>query len=168
MADKRFSLVFDASMNVGNMTAALKKVQEGFEKLDLSAAGQKSFNKLFASFNSAIKEFETKAGKEITNMSDFKDLERSLKKISDIYDRLRTEIKTTANLSNGELLKLFPNALDDNFKNALRSLEQFKGQMKKVREEVKKIETEKDKQIRKRDAAQKKDATKGKKVVSSA
>jgi uncharacterized protein (DUF3084 family) len=135
--------------------------------LDISSAGQKSFIKLFSNLEEAIKDFETKAGKEITNMGDFKNLEKSLQKITNIYDRLRTEIKTTANLSDSEILKMFPNTLDDSFKDATKSLEQFKTKMKSVADEVKKVQTERDKQERKRDAAQRKDATKGKKVVSS-
>lgn len=167
MADKRFSLTFDASMNIQQITRALQKVQSSFNSLDISTAGQKGFNKLFSSLDNAIKDFEIKAGKEITNMSDFKELERSLKKITSIYDRLRTEIKTTSNLSNAEILKMFPNTLDDSFQDATRALDQFKTKMKNVSEEIKKLETERDKFERKRDAASRKDATKGKKEISS-
>jgi hypothetical protein len=94
MADKRFSLTLDASMDISQILASIKKVQNGFDGLKINAAGQKSFNKVFSDLENSVKDFETKAGKEITNLSDMKDIEKSFNKVLTAYNRLKTEIKS--------------------------------------------------------------------------
>jgi N-acetylneuraminic acid mutarotase len=115
MADKRFSLTLDASMDVSQILASIKKVQNGFDGLKINAAGQKSFNKVFSDLENAVKDFESKSGKEINNLGDMRAIEKSFGKVLTAYSRLKTEIKNIGQLSDSEILKMFPDTLDKSF-----------------------------------------------------
>lgn len=167
MADKRFSLMLDASMDISQIMAAVKKVQTGFDSLNINAVGQKSFNKLFLDLENAIRDFESKAGKEITNMGDVKGLEKSFGTILNLYDRLKLELKSLTQLSDTEILKLFPETLGNSFKDAIKALTDYEKKVDEIESKIQKKREQRQDQERKRDKAKQKDPTKGKKVMSS-
>ena len=167
MADKRFSLMLDASMDISQIMAAVKKVQTGFDSLNINAVGQKSFNKLFLDLENAIRDFESKAGKEITNMGDVKGLEKSFGTILNLYDRLKVELKSLTQLSDTEILKSFPDTLGTSFKSAIKALEDYEKKVDEIESKIQKKREQREEQERKRDKAKQKDPAKGKKIMSS-
>ena len=166
MADKRFSLTFDASMDISQILASVKKVQNSFDGLKINAAGQKSFNKVFLELENAIKDFESKSGKEINNLGDMRAIEKSFGKVLTAYGRLKTEIKNIDQLSDSEILKMFPDTLDKSFDQAIKSLEDYEKKVEEAEKKIKKKREQREEQEQKRDKAKQKDPTKGKKVIS--
>ena len=67
----------------------------------------KSFIKLFSQLSDETKNFLSKSG-NITNEADFNALEKSGKKVLDLYRKLEVEVKSLSNLSDKEKMQLLP------------------------------------------------------------
>ena len=66
--------------------------------------------------DSAIKNFETKSGQEITSKKDVTEIENATRRIVNLYERLKIEAKTLSGISNKELQKFFPEDLEKGLK----------------------------------------------------
>ena len=168
MASKTFSIVFDASMNVSQMTGAVKKIQSEFNKLQIGGAFQKKFTGLLVELDSAIKDFESKSGKEITSKKDINEIESATRKIVNLYERLKVEAKTLSSISNKELQKLFPEDLEKNFKQVETYLGKYRELVEKNNKEIENKQRELKQAQEKLTKTQQKDAAKGKKKITAA
>lgn len=167
MADKTFSIVFDASMNVSQMSSSIKKIQQELGKVQLGGAMQKNFTGLLVELESAIKNFETKSGKEISSKKEITEIENSVKRIVNLYERLKIEAKSLSGLSGKELQKLFPDDLDKGFKQVQDYLNKYESAVEKNNKEIEALQKKARAEQEKLAKAQQKDALKGKQKVTA-
>ena len=89
MAGQKFTLTFDANLNVSQMKSSLNQIQNTLNGLHLPqniASGlQGTFNKL----QKELQEFEVAVGKDITSKSDFNKLESQAIKLNDAFEKLK-------------------------------------------------------------------------------
>ena len=76
-------------------------------QIELPQSMSKSFIKLFSQLSDETKNFLSKSG-NITNEADFNALEKSGKKVLDLYRKLEVEVKSLSNLSDKEKMQLLP------------------------------------------------------------
>ena len=167
MANKSFSIVFDASMNISQMTSAVKKIQTEFNKLQLGGSFQKSFTSLLVELDSAIKNFETKSGQEITSKKDITEIENATRKIVNLYERLKIEAKTLSGISNKELQKFFPEDLEKGLKQVKSYLDEYEKTVEKNNKEIEDKQKQQRQAQEKLNKAQQKDAAKGRQRISA-
>ena len=167
MVGKTFSIVFDASMNISQMTGAAKKIQSEFNKLQIGGSFQKKFTSLLVELDSAIKDFETKSVKEITSKRDIGEIESVTRKIVNLYERLKIEAKTLSTISNKELQKLFPEDLEKSFKQVETYLGKYRELVEKNNREIENKQKELKQAQEKLTKAQQKDAAKGRKKITA-
>ena len=167
MANKSFSIVFDASMNISQMTSAVKKIQTEFNKLQLGGSFQKSFTSLLVELDSAIKNFETKSGQEITSKKDVTEIENATRKIVNLYERLKIEAKTLSGISNKELQKFFPEDLEKGLKQVKSYLDEYEKTVEKNNKEIEDKQKQQRQAQEKLNKAQQKDAAKGRQRISA-
>ena len=167
MANKSFSIVFDASMNISQMTSAVKKIQAEFNKLQLGGSFQKSFTSLLVELDSAIKNFETKSGQEITSKKDVTEIENATRKIVNLYERLKIEAKTLSGISNKELQKFFPEDLEKGLKQVKSYLDEYEKTVEKNNKEIEDKQKQQRQAQEKLNKAQQKDAAKGRQRISA-
>lgn len=105
---QKFTLTFDAQLNVGQMKGALSNIQSELNKLKLPAGVDKGLQDTFTKLSNEIKNFENLTNKSSFTSADFKQVEKSATKISDLFSHLQSQVKTLGSLSNKELQKLFP------------------------------------------------------------
>lgn len=167
MASKSFSIVFDASMNISQMTSAVKKIQAEFNKLQLGGSFQKNFTSLLTELDSAIKNFEAKTGRQITSKKDITEIENATRRIVNLYERLKIEAKTLSGISNKELQKLFPEDLEKDFKQAKSYLKEYERAVEKNNKEIEEKQKQQKQAQEKLSKAQQKDAAKGRQRISA-
>ncbi len=86
---QKFSIVFDASMNVNQIKEAANQINNSFQKIKLPDNLSASFSKVFDKLNKEIETFKELSGRELTSMSDISKVSRSFDKISDSFIELR-------------------------------------------------------------------------------
>ena len=136
--NQKFTLTFDAQLNVNQMKSALSQIQSTLNGLHLpqniSQGLQGTFNKL----SGEVRNFEVLIGKDITSKADFTKLEKSATKITDLFNDLRIQISDLGKLSGDELNKLFPSELINKIKKATEAVQTYEN---KAKTSAKNIET---------------------------
>ena len=77
MAGQRFTLTFDANLEVSKMKGALGEIQKSLNGLQLPQNVTKGLQSTFQKLSEEIRNFEVQAGKDITGKADFSKLEKS-------------------------------------------------------------------------------------------
>ena len=110
MAGQKFTLTFDAQLNVNQMKGALNEIQKGLSGLNLP---QNITNGLQNTFNQLAKEvqnFEALTSKSLNGNFDTRKIENSATKIERLFRSLQIQVKDLGNLSGKSLQKLFPDS----------------------------------------------------------
>ena len=145
MAGQKFTLTFDAQMNVSQMKGALNQIQSSLNGLHLPQNITKNLQGTFDKLSKEIQDFEVAIGKDITGKADFKKLETQANKITNAFERLKIQVKDLTGLSGKDLERLFPEKISKNISNASNALKTYQGNIKAASQDVSKAQGEVDK-----------------------
>ena len=99
MAGQKFTLTFDANLEVSKMKTALNDVQKSLNGLQLPQNITKNLQSTFQKLTQEVQNFEVQAGKDITSKADFSKLEKSADRINNLFGTLKVQLKDIGNLS---------------------------------------------------------------------
>ena len=86
---QRFTLTFDAQLNVGQMKGAIGNIQSELNRLQLPPNLTRGITSTLSSLEKEIRNFEVAAGKDLGNKNNFNALERSAEKIQTLFKDLQ-------------------------------------------------------------------------------
>lgn len=135
---QKFEIVFDASMNVGQIKNAVNEMQKSLSMLSLPQNLTTKFSSTIASLSKELDNFERLASKGFETKGDFGQFEKSGRKILDLFDNLKYSIKSLGTLSDKDLERMFPKELVDNIKAAKIAITEYKTAASEQQKEVKK------------------------------
>lgn len=135
---QKFEIVFDASMNVGQIKNAVNEMQKSLSMLSLPQNLTTKFSSTIASLSKELDNFERLASKGFETKGDFGQFEKSGRKILDLFDNLKYSIKSLGTLSDKDLERMFPKELVDNIKAAKTAITEYKTAASEQQKEVKK------------------------------
>ena len=136
MAGQNFTLTFDAKLNVSQMKGALNEINNALKGLKLPQNLTKDLQETFTKLSTEVKNFETALGKDITGKADFSRLEKSADKVVELFNKLKSQMKDIAGLSESQLQKLFPESVTKNIQNAKNALVQYQNSLKSATKDV--------------------------------
>lgn len=122
---QKFTLTFDAQLNVNQMKGALSSIQSELSKLKLPANISKGFQDTLEKLNSEVKNFENISAGGINSKNDLTKLEASANKVLTLYEKLQSQAKGLGNLSSSQLEKLFPESVTKNIEAARVALKGY-------------------------------------------
>lgn len=137
MADKKFNLVFDASMDVAKMKSSLEEIQKQMNGLKMPQNVTKSLINTFEQLSQEIESFNRATAKGIGSKTDLNKLEKSSEKILNLWVKLKGSYENLSNMSNKQLEKLFPEQISQNIKKANDALNTYKSQIESATSELK-------------------------------
>lgn len=161
MAKEKFTLQFDALLNVSQMKGALNSVQGELNKLKLPSNVTRELQNTFQKLSTEVKNFENATSGGVSSKSDFTRLESSAKKILGLYDKLQNQVQGLQNLSGSSLEKLFPEQVVNNIKAAKAALIDYQRALQTATTNLEKAQSAQDKIQSKINSEQ------GKKAVTS-
>ena len=138
MAGQKFTLTFDAQLNVNQMKGALSQIQSTLNGLHLPQNIGKGLQGTFDKLSKEIQDFEVVASKDITGKADFRKLETQANKVLETFEKLKIQTRDLANLSGKDLEKLFPDSITKNIQNANKAVTSYSKQIENASAAVKK------------------------------
>jgi TP901 family phage tail tape measure protein len=136
MADKRVSIVFDASMNIAQVKSAVGEIQRAFSNVTMPQNIANSFTKTMDNLTREIANFEQQAAKGLESASNFKNLSKSGEKILSLYNSLQVSVRQLGSLSDKELSKLFPPSVAKNIETAHKALDTYNAAVSQTAKEI--------------------------------
>ena len=88
MADKKFTLVFDASMDVSKVKDSVSKIQSALKEINLSKGLSSSASGVFKELLAELDNYNTLTSQAATSMADIKKADKSLQTILDLFDKI--------------------------------------------------------------------------------
>lgn len=88
MADKKFTLVFDASMDVSKIKDSVSKIQSALNEINLSKGLSSSASGVFKKLLAELDNYNTLTSQAATSMVDIKKADRSLQTILELFDKI--------------------------------------------------------------------------------
>ena len=82
MANKKFTLNFDASMNISQIKSAISEMQGAFSKIKVSKGLETNIQNTFKNINNEIKKFEELTGQSFHSLTDVSKASSSFKEVS--------------------------------------------------------------------------------------
>ena len=134
MAGQKFTLTFDANLEVSKMKTALSDVQKSLNGLQLPQNITKNLQSTFQKLSQEVQNFEVQVGKDITSKADFSKLEKSADRINNLFETLKVQLKDIGNLSNKELQKLLPENASKNINDARNALKTYDTTLKDIQD----------------------------------
>ena len=133
MAGQRFTLTFDAQLNIGQMKGAIGNIQSELNKLQLPQNLTKGISGTLNSLEKEIRNFEVASGKDLGNKNNFNALERSAEKIDSLFKDLQIQARDLG--SNVDLSKFFPQSIVSNIQKGKQALEEYNKTLKKLEQD---------------------------------
>lgn len=147
--NQKFTLTFDAQLNVNQMKGALSQIQSTLNGLKLPYNLTKGLQGTFDNLVKEVQNFEAALGRDITSKADFKKLDTQASKIIETFERLKIQVRDLTGLSGDDLEKFLPTKVITNIKDATKAIGLFEKQVKdteveagKAQKEVNKISKE--------------------------
>ena len=103
----KINVTLDFNAEIEKLNSSIGAINKQISQIELPQSMSKSFIKLFSQLSDETKNFLSKSG-NITNEADFNALEKSGKKVLDLYRKLEVEVKSLSNLSDKEKMQLLP------------------------------------------------------------
>lgn len=103
----KINVTLDFNAEIGKLNSSIGAINKQISQIELPQSMSKSFIKLFSQLSDETKNFLSKSS-NITNEADFSALEKSGKKVLDLYRKLEVEVKSLSNLSDKEKMQLLP------------------------------------------------------------
>lgn len=132
MPNKKINLVFDASMNISQVKAAVGEIQKSLSGVSMPQNISTRFAKTFEKLNQEIANFEQQAAKGLTEIGDFKNLTKSGQNILKHYQEIQAAVRQLGNLSDRELAKLFPADVSAKIEKANKAMQEYTNSAKKT------------------------------------
>lgn len=159
--NQKFTLTFDAQLNISQMKSALSNIQSELNKLKLSTGADRGLQDTFTKLSNEVKNFENLTNKSSFTSADFKQVERSATKISDLFSNLQSQVKALGSLSDKELQKLFPSDAVNKIQAGEKALDayqsaidQLNGKLATANDRLKTLQSKLQVRIQNKDAAQ--------------
>ena len=165
----KITIGVDFQASVGNIQNAVKNIQSSLQSLKFPPNMAKSFESTFSRLETEFTKFSAKASSKEMTFGDFRDMEKSGRRIIELYNQLKVQIKSLGNLSDTELKKIFPDSFTGDVKKASAAWKAYEADIKKVTSATKNQEAAL-KKLQKTQSSQKQalDSAKKKTVVSDA
>ena len=125
MPNKKFNLIFDASMNISQVKAAVGEIQRSLSGVSMPQNISARFSKSLTSLSQEIANFEQQAAKGISNLGDFKNLTKSGENILKSYQNIQSAVRQLGALSDKEMAKLFPAELTNKINAAEKAIKDY-------------------------------------------
>ena len=93
MADKKFTLIFDASMDVSKVKDSVSKIQSALNEINLSKGLSSSASGVFKKLLAELDNYNTLTSQAATSMADIKKADKSLQTILDLFDKINNIAK---------------------------------------------------------------------------
>ena len=122
---QKFEIIFDASMNVGQIRGSVNEIQESLSAISLPQNLTTKFSSIIGNLSKELDNFEKLAQRGFETKGDFSQFEKSGKKVLDLFDDLKYSISSLTKMSDKDLEKLFPKELSSNIKEAKSALTEY-------------------------------------------
>ena len=135
MANKSFTLNFDASMNISQIKSAISEMQRAFSGLKLSQGLNTNIQNVFGKINDELKEFESLTNKSFHSLSDVSKASSSFERIIDYYKQLE---KYSKEITGMDKEKFFPDSVVNNIVKANKALQTYYKELEAIPAEIEK------------------------------
>lgn len=135
MANKNFTLNFDASMNISQIKSAISEMQRAFSGLKLSQGLNTNIQNVFGKINDELKEFENLTNKSFHSLSDVSKASSSFERIIDYYKQLE---KYSKEITGMDKEKFFPDSVVNNIVKANKALQTYYKELEAIPAEIEK------------------------------
>ena len=135
MANKSFTLNFDASMNISQIKSAISEMQRAFSGLKLSQGLNTNIQNVFGKINDELKEFESLTNKSFHSLSDVSKASSSFERIIDYYKQLE---KYGKEITGMDKEKFFPDSVVSNITKANKALQTYYKELEAIPTEIEK------------------------------
>ena len=135
MANKNFTLNFDASMNISQIKSAISEMQRAFSGLKLSQGLNTNIQNVFGKINDELKEFESLTNKSFHSLSDVSKASSSFERIIDYYKQLQ---KYSKEITGMDKEKFFPDSVVNNIVKANKALQTYYKELEAIPAEIEK------------------------------
>lgn len=137
MPNKKFNIVFDASMNISQVKAAVGEIQKSLSGVSMPQNISTRFAKTFEKLNQEIANFEQQASKGLNEIGDFKNITKAGQNILKYYQDIQATVRQLGNLSDRELAKLFPADVSAKIEKANKAMQEYSDTIKKTETQIK-------------------------------
>lgn len=135
MANKNFTLNFDASMNISQIKSAISEMQRAFSGLKLSQGLNTNIQNVFSKINSELEKFEDLTSKSFHSLSDVSKASSSFERIIDYYKQLE---KYSKEITGMDKEKFFPDSVVSNITKANKALQTYYRELEAIPAEIEK------------------------------
>ena len=135
MANKNFTLNFDASMNISQIKSAISEMQRAFSGLKLSQGLNANIQNVFSKINSELEKFEDLTSKSFHSLSDVSKASSSFERIIDYYKQLE---KYGKEITGMDKEKFFPDSVVSNITKANKALQTYYRELEAIPAEIEK------------------------------
>lgn len=135
MANKSFTLNFDASMNISQIKSAISEMQRAFSGLKLSQGLNTNIQNVFGKINSELEKFEDLTSKSFHSLSDVSKASSSFERIIDYYKQLE---KYGKEITGMDKEKFFPDSVVSNITKANKALQTYYRELEAIPAEIEK------------------------------
>lgn len=130
----KFSIVFDASMDIGKVRTALQSMQGSLRGLKLPPSLNNNLERTFNNLSKEIDLFEAKTSSAFSSMADVNKATSSMQKIADYYSQLQIYLKRIGEIKEINADELFPEEVVNNIKKAQKALESYNKDLERQQE----------------------------------
>lgn len=134
MAGQKFTLSFDAQLNVGQMKGAINNIQGELNKLQLPSNLTTGFTSTLSKLEKEIRNFEIAATKDLSDKGNFNALERSAEKISSLFEDIKIQGRDLG--KNIDVEKLFPASIASNIKVATQAIAEYEKEVGNLKSKI--------------------------------
>ena len=138
MPNKKFNIVFDASMNISQVKAAVGEIQKSLSGVSMPQNISTRFSRTFEKLNQEIANFEQQASKGLNEIGDFKNITKAGQNILKYYQDIQATVRQLGNLSDRELAKLFPADVSAKIEKANKAMQEYSASVKKAENDIEK------------------------------
>ena len=138
MPNKKFNIVFDASMNISQVKTAVGEIQKSLSGVSMPQNISTRFAKTFEKLNQEIANFEQQTAKGLNEIGDFRNITKSGQNILKYYQDIQATIRQLGNLSDRELAKLFPADVSAKIEKANKAMQEYSASVKKTENDIEK------------------------------
>ena len=135
---QKFEIIFDASMNVGQIRGSVNEIQKSLSSISLPQNLTTKFSTIIGNLSKELDNFERLAQRGFETKGDFSQFEKSGKKVLDLFDDLKYSVSSLTKMSDKDLEKLFPKELSSNIKEAKSALTEYTRAAAEQEKEIKK------------------------------
>lgn len=136
MAGQKYTLTFDANLNVSQIKSALGQLQSNLNGLHLPQNISKGLQGSFDTLKKELQDFEAIMSKDITGKTDFRKLETQANKVAAAYEKIKIQVKNLTGLSSRDIEKIFPESISKNINAASTAIKTYQSNINKAKTDI--------------------------------